>query len=81
MSGIPATQWQTQAQLGLFFKDVQLAYDGSNRLEYVGYHRKFQAPTDDLDWAIYKLSYVGSSTRLSRVQIEDGSWDNRAALF
>ena len=63
---------------------LQLDYDGSGNLLYVGVAHPTQA-TSDAVWQIRKFAYDGSGNLLS-VKYADGRkdfnqiWDNRAAL-
>lgn len=63
---------------------VQISYDGSNNIQYVGFARPGAATSDSI-WRILKLTYDVNSN-LTNVQYASGSpsysqiWDNKAAL-
>ena len=66
------------------FLEKRYAYNGSN-LEYVGWSKKPNCPTDAPLWYIIKLSYTGSN--VVRQQLPDEgpffkyAWDDRATYF
>ncbi len=66
------------------FLEKRYAYNGSN-LEYVGWSKKPNCPTDSELWYVIKLSYSGSS--VVRQQLPDEgpffkyTWDDRATYF
>lgn len=67
-----------QCILGMYFLDVRYAYDGSDNLIYIGRHFMHNAATTDEKWSIVKLTWDGGN--ISRQEIIEGAWDNRASL-
>lgn len=55
----------------------RIAYDGSNRAEYVGTAPKGLAE-GSAGWLLQKLTYDGASTRVISVKVAYGSWSGRA---
>lgn len=62
--------------------DMEVRLDFTGRLDsnpvYVG--RAVQGTATTADWAIQKLDYDANS-RLIRVQVQEGAWDDRTTLF
>lgn len=65
---------------------VDMAYWGDVRYDpddlqpiYIGQHLDTNASTTDINWKIYKYTYL--TTNVSRVQLAYGAWDSRLTLF
>ena len=62
---------------------TEIAYDTSNRIQYVGRAVPGSATTASL-WQILRITYEGATTRISTVTYANGNathkwiWDNRA---
>lgn len=63
---------------------IRNAYDGNNRLQYIGYARPEYQTKDKGVWAIIELIYDGATTRIIRQSYANGevamdkTWSDRA---
>jgi len=57
---------------------MRIAYDVSNRAEYVGFAPKGLAEATD-GWLLHKFAYDGASTRCVSRKIAYGNWTNHAS--
>jgi len=57
---------------------MRIAYDVSNRVEYVGFAPRSLAEGAD-GWLLHKFAYDGSSTRCVSRKIAYGNWTNHVS--
>ena len=63
--------------LGLYFRHQRFEQPDADTI-YIGSHYLHDAPTDDENWAVKKVTLSSGFPTDSEVLI--GSWDNRASL-
>ena len=64
----------------LQFPVMQISYDGSSNVEYIGWNTNIDAADGDTSWKVTKYSYT-SGDIVKRKTKEGVSWTNRAAAF
>jgi len=62
---------------GGYYPQVLMAYDASNRLEYVGFAERGAAETDS-KWRIWNLTYTGQLLTSEKSSLPDVKWSERA---
>ena len=62
-----------------YWKQKRLAYDGSDNIEYIGFHYNPKAPVTDPKWEIWKHTYTGSNITLIEGP-KTGDWDSNDSL-
>lgn len=63
----------------VYYAETRLAYDANNSVEYYGVNTTLDASTSGTNWMITK--YTRTSGNVTRIQVSEGAWDNRALLF
>lgn len=70
---------QVQPVDSSFWGDIR--YDANDAAPvYIGMHLMNNVATSATDWKIIKFTYDGNS-KVTRMQLAYGAWDNRASLF
>lgn len=64
---------------GGYYPQIQMAYDSSNRLEYIGIAER-GAATSGSKWRIWKNTYTGQLLTSETTSLPDQIWDNRVSL-
>lgn len=63
-----------------FFADIRFD-PNDGKPTYTGLNVDNGASTTSDNWKVYKFSYNGTSSNVTRIQLAYGAWDDRASLF